>query len=215
MSVALQTFLRSISALFSIVTPVGGAMMFSQMTRGQSPAERSLLARRVAIYSAIVMLVALWVGSWVLQFFGISLYALRIAGGLVVLSSAWSLLQAPDRHEGREQATQGGSRDDMAFFPLTMPLTTGPGTISVAIALASSTPADPEKRLYAIAGASLAAIAVALMIWVAYALADRMSALLGRSRANIVSRLAAFVLLCVGTQITLAGVADFVRSLSG
>lgn len=215
MNSALQTFLLSLPALFSIVNPVGGAMMFNQMTRGRSTSERRVLARRVAIYSAVVMLVSLWVGSQVLQFFGISLPALRIAGGLVVLSSAWSLLQSPDSLEGRDQATVSSRQDDIAFFPLTMPLTTGPGTMSVAVALASSTPAQAGDRALAIGGASAAAVVVALSIWFFYALADRISALLGPSMANVVSRLAAFVLLCIGVQIMLAGLGEFVRGLSG
>ena len=215
MNGAFQTFLLSLPALLSIVNPIGGAMMFSQMTRGRAAPERQLLARRVAIYSAAVLLVALWIGSYLLQFFGISLSALRIAGGLVVLSSAWALLQSPHSHEGREQAESESPQEDMAFFPLTMPLTTGPGTISVAIALASNTPADPASRLFALGGASVAALIVALSIWIFYALGDRTAALLGRSLANVVSRLSAFVLLCIGTQIMLAGIADFARSLSG
>lgn len=214
MNSGLQTFLLSLPALLSIVNPIGGALTFSQMTRGRSVPERRLLARKVATYSAVVLLVALWIGSHLLQFFGVSLSALRIAGGLVVLSSAWTLLLSPDSHEGRDQAARDSRPDDMAFFPLTMPLTTGPGAISVAIALASNTPADPTARLFAIGGASAAALVVAFSIWGAYALADRMSTVLGHSRANVLSRLASFVLLCIGTQIMLAGIADFVRSLS-
>ena len=101
-----------------------------------------MLARRIAVYSVIVMLGALWGGAYVLNFFGVSIAALRIAGGFVVASSAWVLLQRPEQNEDKkqEQASHATGEDDVAFFPLTMPFTTGPGTIAVAIAIGSNLP---------------------------------------------------------------------------
>jgi multiple antibiotic resistance protein len=208
-----QTFLLSLSALFSIVNPIGGAIMFSQMTASLAHRERTLLARRIAAYSAILMIVVLWTGSWLLEFFGIGLPALRIGGGLVVMSSAWSLLQSPDSHEGQDEAPRGAVADDMAFFPLTMPLTTGPGTIAVTVALASSVPSAQPDHFWAQLAISAAALAIAAFVGIAYSLADRVTALLGAARANILSRLAAFVLLCVGVQIVLAGIEGFVAAM--
>jgi len=214
MNASAQTFLLALSALFSIVNPIGVAFIFSQVTAGRSHAERKQLAARIAFYSALVMLVALWGGAYVLSFFGISLSALRIAGGIVVGINAW-LLQAPERTEERkqQQAAESEGIDAVAFFPLTIPFTTGPGTMSVAIALGSNRPNGGPEALSFVLGASAAAIVVALIIWVTYAFADRVTALLGRSKAQVVTRLAAFLLLCVGTQIAMSGIADFVRSL--
>ena len=214
MNAAAQTFVLALSGLFSIVNPIGGALIFSQVTAERSHAERTFLARKVAFYSATVMLVALWGGAYVLNFFGISLAALRIAGGIVVAWSAWGLLHAPERHEERkqEQASQAEGVADVAFFPLTVPFTTGPGTISVAIALGSNMPVGQPGFLLIALGASAATLLVAAGIWVAYAWADRIVELLGPARARVVSRLAAFLLLCIGTQITLNGVTEYVRS---
>jgi len=164
-----------------------------------------------------VMLGALWAGATVLSFFGVSLAALRIAGGFVVATTAWTLLTAPERNESKkeEQASHAEGEEDVAFFPLTMPFTTGPGTISVAIALGSNlTWAGPDSALRAL-GASLAALAIAGCVWLAYAWADRVVDLLGRARARVLSRLSAFLLLCVGTQIALNGISDFVAGLGG
>ena len=215
MNASAQTFLLALSALFSIVNPIGVAFIFSQVTANRAHSERKQLAGRIAFDSALVMLVALWGGAYVLSFFGISLAALRIAGGIVVGINAWLLLQAPERTEERkqQQAAESEGIDAVAFFPLTIPFTTGPGTMSVAIALGSNRPNAGPEVLAFVLGASAAAVAVALIIWITYAFADRVTALLGRSKAQVVTRLAAFLLLCVGTQIAMNGVADFVRGL--
>jgi multiple antibiotic resistance protein len=86
--------------------------------------------------------VALWAGAAVIGFFGVTLAALRIAGGLVVAVRAWELLSAPQHQEGRKQAqaAPAAGAEDVTFFPLTVPFTTGPGTIAVAIALGANRP---------------------------------------------------------------------------
>ncbi len=214
-------FLLAFPALFSIVNPAGGALIFSQVMAERSHAERAALARRIGLYSLLVLLVSLWGGSYVLSFFGITLAALRIAGGLVVATRAWGLLNAPEttqaRKERQAEPARGASPDtrpaieDIAFFPLTMPFTTGPGTISVAVALGSEHPHDSVLAFFA--GVSAAAAAVSAIVWVAYSFADRLIALLGPGGARVVTRLAAFLLLCIGTQITLGGVEDALRPL--
>src|ERR1700739_2848680 len=93
---ALAAFLLAVPALFSIVNPLGGAIIFHEVTALQDHARRIALARRVAIYSTLVMLVALWAGTYILSFFGISLNALRIAGGIVVGTRAYQMLSAAD-----------------------------------------------------------------------------------------------------------------------
>jgi multiple antibiotic resistance protein len=215
MTASLQTYLLALSALFSIVNPIGSAFIVSQVTAERSHAERLHLAWKIAFYSALVMLVALFGGAYVLSFFGISLSALRIAGGIVVAVNAWHLLQAPERQQEKKQkqAAEAEGIDAVAFFPLTIPFTAGPGTISVAITLGSNRPIGDAGALAFALGASAAAITVSLMVWLTYSFADRLVALLGRGRAEVVSRLAAFLLLCVGTQIALNGIADFVHAL--
>ena len=210
---ALQNFLLALSALFSIVNPIAAALIFSQVTADRSHAERLVLARKVGLYSAIVMIGALWGGAYVLNFFGVTIAALRIAGGLVVAVRAWSMLSEAEADEERkqEQASQATGLPDVAFFPLTMPFTTGPGTISVAIALGSSLPYGSPEMLPFILGASAAALAVAAMVWIAYSSADRLVAWLGQARARILTRLSAFLLLCIGTQIMLGGITDVLR----
>lgn len=209
----LQNFLLALSALFSIVNPIGAALIFARVTADRSHAERLDLARRVGVYSALVMLVSLWGGAYVLDFFGISLSALRIAGGAVVAGQAWTMLSAAEDHEERKegQAAQASGAPDVAFFPLTMPFTTGPGTMSVAIALGSSLPVGSPRMLPFILGASAAALAVAASVWIAYGSADRILGWLGPAGARVLSRLSAFLLLCIGTQIMLGGVTEVLK----
>jgi multiple antibiotic resistance protein len=215
MTDTVQTYLLALSGLFSIVNPIGCAFIFSQVTSGRSHLERQQLAVRIGCYSAIVMLASLWGGAYVLSFFGISLSALRIAGGIVVAVNAWLLLQAPERQEERKQQQAGESAgvDAVAFFPLTIPFTTGPGTIAVAITIGSNRPLAEPGVIAFVLSVSAAALTVALLVWITYAFADRLAALLGRSPAQVVSRLSAFLLLCVGTQIALNGISDFVKAL--
>ncbi len=208
----ITSFLVAFPALFSIVNPFGGALIYSQITLGRPHPERVALAWRVATYSAIVMLVSLLVGATLMSFFGVSIDALRVAGGTVVAVSGWRMLYNPQESEDRKQdhASNAGPSatwsTDVAFFPLTMPFTTGPGTISVAIALSANRPSTTEALLPFFAGAGSAAIAVALIVGASYASADRLVSLLGPARARILTRLSAFLLLCIGVQILMTGI---------
>ena len=219
---AAESFLLAFPALFSIVNPIATSLIFAEVTARLRHADRVLLARRIAVYSAAILLGALWTGAYVLGFFGISLAALRIGGGLVVAVRAWDLLAAPERTEERKQdqasEAEGEPPGDIAFFPLTMPFTTGPGSISVAIALGANRPAGSSGDSWGevapfAAGLSLAALAVALLVWLAYRSADAVVGLLGQSRVRILTRLAAFLMLCIGVQIVLGGVTEALRPM--
>jgi multiple antibiotic resistance protein len=216
----LKTFLGALllafPTLFSIVNPLGSSLIFREATQDRSASERRYLAGRVSIYTAFLLVGSIWIGALVLAFFGISIGALRIAGGLVVTVSAWGLLMEPERHEDRkvaDTAPQHGDPEDVAFFPLTMPLTAGAGTIAIAIALASQQPPDDIGRFSYLAGATTAVLAIAVLVWVCYAWSDRVIALLGARGARIVSRLTAFILLCVGIQIITTGLANLATTI--
>jgi multiple antibiotic resistance protein len=212
-SAALAAFLLAFPAFFSIVNPPGGAFIFNEVTSHLARAERTRIAGKVGLYSLFVMLGALWGGAYVLNFFGISLAALRIAGGVVVARHAWDLLAAPERQEARkqEQAGSGGpAGEDIAFFPLTLPFTTGPGTISVAVALGAGRPSGGQALAAFFLGMTAAAVAMAACIWIAYRSADRVAGLVGAAARRTIARLSAFLLLCIGTQIMLTGIQEIV-----
>ena len=215
MAAVLAAFLLGFPALFSIVNPVSGAFIFRTRTVERPHAERVRLARRVGLYAALVMLVALWAGSYVLAFFGITLPALRCAGGVVLALYAWGSLNAPERREARkaEQVDAAAGLDDVAFYPLTLPFTTGPGTISVAVALGSARPAGGLATVPFFIGMTVAALAVAGLVWALYSASDKLSSLLGQVASRAVTRLSAFFQLCIGVQILITGVTEILRPL--
>ena len=203
-----QAFLLAFPALFSIINPLTGAFIFFEVTQARAERERERLARLVALYSLVVMVVALWAGSFILSFFGISLEALRIGGGAVVAAAAWHLLNAPEKREAlkQEQAAPVEGAEDIALFPLTIPFTTGPGTIAVSVALGAEHPLAFSGSLHFFAGLSAAAVGNAAVIWLAYRLGDRVAHMLGPTGTRTVTRLFAFLLLCIGVQILITGV---------
>lgn len=205
-------FLLAFPALFSIVNPVGAALIFDQAMGNRSRPERLKLARAIGFYAFLVLLGSLLLGGYILNFFGVSIGALRVAGGLVVAIRAWGLLMDPEQNEDRKanQTESAQSHHDVAFFPLTMPFTTGPGSISVAIALSSQRPTEGDAVAPFFIGASLAAALVAVLVWLCYSASGQVMRLLGPSGARVLSRLVAFLLLCIGVQIIASGAENLV-----
>jgi len=206
-------FLVAFPSLFSIINPLGMAFVFDEVTNGFSRSQRENIAARVGVYSFIVMFVALWGGAYVLNFFGVSLAALRIAGGVVVTLSGWRLLIAePTRvHSGEKEVPADLAQLDpeqLAFFPLTLPFTTGPGTIAVAITLGADRPHAGAGLFIFFIGCTLAALANALIVWIAYRYAARVSDFIGATGRLVVGRLSAFLLMCIGVQILLSATGD-------
>jgi multiple antibiotic resistance protein len=215
---AVESFLLAFPALFSIVNPLGGAFIFNEVTSDVTHADRQRLAGKVGMYAAIVMMVALWGGAYVLNFFGISLGALRIAGGLFVTLRGLEMLAAPERQEARKTEQAGAAAfdmDSMAFFPLTMPFTTGPGTIAVAVALGAERPSSGLGLVPFFVGVTGAALALAVLTWLCYRWADTMANALSASGRKTASRLTAFLLLCIGVQILMTGVEGEISRVMG
>jgi multiple antibiotic resistance protein len=203
---AINSLLLVYAGLFPIVNPIGGAPIFLGLTRQATDKEREILARRVAVNGFILLFGSLFIGSYVLEFFGITLPILRIAGGLVVTAFAWRLLHSGDDIDQPRPGTIGKSLNlHDAFYPLTMPLTVGPGSISVAIALGSQRPrtevATFADLAFVGAGAVLGIAAIGLTIYISYRFAERIASVLGEGGTNVLVRLSAFILLCIGIGI--------------
>ena len=210
-------FLLGFPSLFSIINPIGGALIFYGVTKDFFPEDRVTTAARVGLYSLMIMFGALWTGAYVLHFFGVSIEALRIAGGTVIALSGWQLLTSGERHpDQKSHYEQGapkyddGDAVDVAFFPLTLPFTTGPGTIAVAITLGAERPSSSVGLVAFFLGMSLAAVANAAIIWIFYRFADRLTGLIGPTARLVIVRLTAFLLMCIGVQILVTAVGDLV-----
>jgi len=207
-----ETFLLVLAALFPVVNPPGAALVFLSMTKRASVATRRTLARRVAVNSFFVMAASLLVGAFVLKIYGISVPVLRVAGGLIVAVSGWKLLNEGSTKTLEETPTAERKADytGHAFYPLTLPLTTGPGTIAVMVSLGLSRAAysDYAQDLSFVLSGLLATVVIAAAIYVCFAFSDWIERVLGHAGTDIAVRLSAFILFCLGVQIIWTGASD-------
>ncbi len=212
-SAAVQTilgaFVVTFAALFPIVNPIEAAPFYHVLTQSLAPREQAALARRVAINCFGLLVGTMLLGPWLLVLFGIELPVLRIAGGLVVTFLGWKLLT---QDEWSDHASGQVSQEAMdrrgAFYPLTMPLTVGPGSMSVAVSIGSRKPVGVlnlgEIALHAI-GALGGLLAIAASIYLAYRFAGHLARLLGASGIEVLVRLSAFILMCIGLEFLWSG----------
>ena len=205
-----------LSALFPIVNPLGGSPIFLALTRDYPAAARRLLARKVAVNSFVLLIVSSLTGTYVLAFFGISLPVVQVGGGMMVVANGWALLKRKEDDDRGSKMQQKVDLQDIfrnAFYPLTLPLTVGPGSISVAITLGANQPRHLGANLLAILAAVIGSALVAVSIYLSYGFADRLAALLGENAMSIILRLSSFLLVCIGVQIFWNGASALLRSL--
>ncbi|GAC1456085.1 MAG: MarC family protein [Steroidobacteraceae bacterium] len=200
-----SAFLLTFAGLFPIVNPLEAAPFFLGLTASLSDAERRVLARKAAVNGFLLLLGSMVLGPWLLEFFGIELPVVRIAGGLVVAALGWKLLTQEQWSDHAGAGRQGAAaRKVGSFYPLTMPLTVGPGSMSVAITIGSRMPAG-MPRVADLAehasGAVLGLVGIAATIYLAYRFAGRIGRLLGETGLEVMVRLSAFILMCIGIEI--------------
>ena len=205
-----RSTLVSVAALMPIVNPVGSAPLFFSMSADLPPDGRRLLARKVAVNTFVLLITAMLIGSHILRFFGISIPIVRVGGGLLVMANGWRLIYA-------DEATKAPSRDETwdqglaqrAFFPLTFPLTVGPGSIAVGVTLGArlsggSLAQDLVSELIAV-------LVISLTVFLSYRFASRLISSLGRDRhEHSLLWLSAFILLCVGVSILWSGLRELI-----
>jgi multiple antibiotic resistance protein len=213
-----KSFLFAQATLLPILNPAASAPIVLGLTEGASPHTRAILARRVATNMVMLMTGAMLIGSYVLDVFGISLPIVRVAGGLIIAANAWRLLNANTPIQDSRQALAEGFTPEQArhqaFYPLTFPLSCGPGSISAAITV-GVTLHDVRLPLSAarVGGGVLALIVIGIVMFLAHRYASLMLKPLGETGTTVFLRLTAFILLCLGVQIVWDGVAELVRSL--
>ena len=214
----MEIFLLVLAALFPVVNPPGAGLIFLSMTKHASAETRQMLARRIAVNSFFVMAISLPVGALVLKIYGISVPVLRVAGGLIVAVAGWILLNEGSPKATNEISPKGRKIDyaRQAFCPLTLPLTTGPGTIAVMISLGLSRSAysDNGQDLQFFTASLLATMVIALTIYVCFAYSGRFERVLGNAGTDIVVRLTAFILFCLGAQIVWTGASELLGTIT-
>ena len=200
-SAFVSAFIYAFSTLLPVINPFSGAMFFAAMTGNLNDRDRAYVANRLALYSVVI-----------LGFFGISVGVLRCAGGCVLFAAGWSALNAPS-HDGSEQTPQSLSRvklKSMAFYPFTLPLTTGPGAIAVSVALGTSLPYNVAN----IAGTVAATFATVVVIWLCYRYSDRVGRAVGAAGADALARIFAFILICLGVSVFWQGFSELWLALN-
>jgi multiple antibiotic resistance protein len=205
-------FVAVLAKLFSIVNPFGVVPMYLTMTSNYAKNERNRLVLNTSIYFVGILLVFFWAGAYILSFFGLSINALRIAGGLIILSSALALQNdkfAENRgvdEEAQKRAME--STNDIAFSPLAMPMLSGPGSISLLIGFYAEYE-KWEERL-AISGVI---IVVGIIVYLVLRSAPLLYKLLGATGLKAGSRIMAFITMAIGVQFIISGVVALVKSL--
>jgi multiple antibiotic resistance protein len=207
-----------VAALFPIVNPFGSAAIFVDMTGPISARLRDLLARKISTFSFLLLIGSMLFGAKILTFFGVTLYAVQISGGLVVAVTGWSLLNQTGSGAGARSATE---RDILAnaFYPYTLPITVGPGSISIAITLGASLPAELRAPSFlspiVLLASFIGVLLICAMVYTSYRYADAGERFLGASGTSIVMRLLSFIMLCIGVQIMANGIRSYLAILDG
>lgn len=207
-------FLVVVGALLPIVNPIGSAPMFLAMTHGADEATRSELARRVGANTFLLLMGSLAFGNFVLRIFGLTVPVVQFAGGLVLCALGWKLLSddtpAVRASEGAPVRYDAAAN---AFYPLTLPVTVDPGAIAVAVAIGANHSHQVEVLAAGIIGATFAVLVIAVSVGIAYRYAGDLSKWLGHTKMTALLRLSAFIVLCIGVQITWNGVKGLLAQL--
>ncbi|HZJ54629.1 MAG TPA: MarC family protein [Myxococcaceae bacterium] len=196
-----------VGAVLPVVNPLGDAPLFLQMTEGMGPGARASLARRVAVYSFGLLFGSMLLGSFVLRLFDLSLPVVQVAGGAVVCALGWKLLNQDESAKPAGLSAPGEPADMLAraLYPLTLPLTVDPGSISVAITVGVNHAHSIESTVVKLVAALLSSVLIAVTILLAYRYAWRLSQAVGQRWMTVVIRLSAFIVLCIGVQIVWTG----------
>jgi len=212
---AVNVLVLVLSALFPIVDPLSGAPIFLALTRECTPALRRSLSWRVACDSFFLMVGSYFIGSHVLGFFGVSLPVVQVAGGLVVTGIGWTMLMAKDEAaDAKKGIVQPQEVLRRAFYPLTLPLTIGPGSITVAVTLGANATRHYGVHFLTVLAALIGIVLIALSIYLCYAFADRLVRVLGETGTAIIIRLSSFLLVCIGVQIVWNGMNALLTSVT-
>jgi len=216
-------FVLCFTALLPLVNPLGSALIFLSLVGPAPIPVYHSLARRIAINTALFLIVVDLVGSALLRFFGISLPIVEVSGGMVIAAIAWSMLNQQSVNPSPEKmqaATQmkaediAGSLRQKTFYPFTFPITVGPGCIVVMLTLAAHSPQRPiSANLLVHAGLLLAILVLCVSVYFCYAYAPRLARSISPSTAHGIQRVIAFILLCIGVQIAWNGLASLLSGI--
>jgi len=208
----------SFSALLPLINPVGDALVFLALLGTAPPVVYRSLAKKIAISTTVFLLMIELLGTAMLKFFGISLPVMQVAGGLALAAMGWRMLneEEPDTKDERTEIGEAvpGSLERKIFYPFTFPITAGPGCIVVMVTLsAHASVKGLLPTMAAHAGIVLAVVLLSVAVYFCYGYAPAITARVSSQTAHGILRVIAFVLLCIGGQITWNGVEALLKTV--
>jgi MarC family membrane protein len=206
----MDLFIYLFAALFSVLNPIGTVPIFVGLTQHDSQKERSRISLWTAINVFIILIVSYFIGQYVLTFFGISIDALRIAGGLVIVNSGFSLLSGKfnkTRGINKKIENEAQQRNDVALTPLAIPMLAGPGSISLLIAFYQEHHGVEEIII-----SSLAILAIAVVIFIILKSAHYLARILGASGIVAISRIVGFIVISIGIQYIVSSIINIIKA---
>ena len=206
----LTIFIAVLTRLFSIVNPVGAVPLYLTLSAGHTESERNRISLNASIYTVGIMLAFFWGGAFILSFFGLSVYALRIAGGLVILKSGYDLLNDKfNESRAMNDAVQKEAMEkpDISFSPMAMPMLSGPGTISLLVSFFSEYQNFNERLTI-----TLAIIANGVIVYFILRSAKYFYRILGVTGLKAGSRVMSFITMAIGVQFIIGGIVALVKN---
>ncbi|WP_046242922.1 MarC family protein [Hymenobacter terrenus] len=205
----MEVLLATFTTLFSIVNPFGAMPVFLTLTADDRAADRARTALRACIYMVVILSVAFFGGQYILNFFGINIQHLRIAGGILLMRSAFELLTPGANRDrvGPDALEESKQKDDISFTPLAMPMLSGPGSMAVCIGLIRPTYVDK-----AITVAGFALVALAAFIILIFSL--RLTRILGKPGMAAMARIIGFITLAIGVNFFATAIAALFPGLT-
>ncbi len=207
----MELFIFLFAALFSVLNPIGTVPIFVGLTQDYTKKERSRVSLWTAFNVFVILIISYFIGQYVLTFFGITIPALRIAGGIIISSSGFSLLNgkfSKNRGINKQVEQDIQSRNDIALTPLAMPMLAGPGSISLLIAFYQEHHAANEILI-----SSIAILAVALVIFIVLHSAHYLAKILGSSGIVAISRIIGFLTIAIGIQYIISSILSIIRGI--
>jgi multiple antibiotic resistance protein len=190
-------------ALFPIVNPLGGVPFFFSLTADFSTAERNRTALRTSLYVTAILVAFLFFGRFVLNFFGISLPVLNIAGGLIVANTAWGMVTASSRVTPAE-SHEASTKQDISLTPMAMPMLSGPGSIGVIMGLAAH-----ANSGVAYLGMVVGVMGLGVIVYLFLRLGGPLVSRLGPGATGAINRIFGFLILAIAVQLVWDGMAEF------
>ena len=202
-------------SLFPPVNPIGTALVVDPLLAGLKPRARKVAALRIAFYCFGICAGAMLAGSWLFKLFGISIPVVQLAGGILICKMGWEFLSSDSGPKDNSPVPKGAKRDaeGVLFYPVSFPMTTGPGTISVLLTLSAHGSAKGLSPYFINLAALLASVALmCVVIYFSYGYTHGLLRALGGRGVQMVNRLSAFLVFCVGIQIAVEGITHLIQS---